>query len=90
VARIFIDGNEHDYDYLSTLSPSLIEAVEVFVRPGTAPIFTAGASPFTDVAETVPERAYSVVADGTPAQGGPVIRQSRDPTCGVVLFWLKH
>jgi hypothetical protein len=90
VARIFIDGKEHDYDYLASLSPSQLEAVEVFVRPGTAPLFTAGASPFVDVAETVPERAYSYDANATPARGGPVIKQYRDPTCGVVLFWLKH
>ncbi|MFL5605922.1 MAG: carboxypeptidase regulatory-like domain-containing protein [Gemmatimonadaceae bacterium] len=90
VARIFIDGKEHDYDYLSTLSPTQIEAVEVFVRPGTAPLFTAGASPFSDIAEQVPERALDAEASDTPARGGPVIRQNRDRTCGVVLFWLKH
>jgi hypothetical protein len=90
VARIFVDGKEQDYDYLGTLSPTQIEAVEVFVRPGTAPLFTMGASPFTDVADMVPARAYDATASDMPARGGPIIRRSRDRTCGVVLFWLKH
>jgi hypothetical protein len=90
VARIFIDGREHDYDYLASLSPSQLEAVEVFVRPGTAPIFTAGDSPFSDIAEQAPVRALDADASDTPARGGPVIRVNRDRTCGVVLFWLKH
>jgi hypothetical protein len=90
VARIFIDGKEHDYDYLASLSPNQIEAVEVFVRPGTAPLFTAGDSPFSDILDQVPERALDREANLTPARGGKVIRQNRDRTCGVVLFWLKH
>jgi hypothetical protein len=90
VARIFIDGLENDYDFLSTLSPAQLEAVEVFVRPGTAPFFTGSASRFKDQVEIVPERAYDRDANNMPARGGPITFRKRDPTCGVILFWLKH
>jgi hypothetical protein len=44
VARLFIDGRENDYDYLASMTPDELEAVEVFTRAGSAPIFTAGRS----------------------------------------------
>jgi hypothetical protein len=46
VARVFIDGRESDYDEALSLTPDRLAAVEVFVRAGTAPIFTAGRSVF--------------------------------------------
>ncbi|MFL5605923.1 MAG: carboxypeptidase regulatory-like domain-containing protein [Gemmatimonadaceae bacterium] len=44
VARLFVDGRENDYDYLTTMSPDQIAIVEVFVHGALAPIFTAGRS----------------------------------------------
>ena len=46
IARLFIDGHENDYDYLTTMSPDQVAIVEVFVHGALAPIFTAGRSIF--------------------------------------------
>jgi hypothetical protein len=44
VARLFVDGRENDYDYLTTMSIDQIAILEVFVHGALAPIFTAGRS----------------------------------------------
>jgi hypothetical protein len=46
VARLFVDGHENDYDYLTTMSPDQIAIVEVFIHGALAPVFTAGRSIF--------------------------------------------
>ena len=45
-ARVFVDGREVDIDYAASIVPSELAAVEVYVRGATAPIFTAGRSPY--------------------------------------------
>jgi len=45
-ARTFVDGREVDTDFVASLSPRDLAAVEVYVRGATAPIFTAGRSPY--------------------------------------------
>ena len=46
VARLFVDGHEQDYDYIQSMSPDELAAVEVYVRAGVAPLFTTGHSLF--------------------------------------------
>jgi hypothetical protein len=46
IARVFVDGHEEDYDYLTAMHPEEVGAVEVFVRAGVAPLFTSGHSIF--------------------------------------------
>ncbi|MDQ6633990.1 MAG: carboxypeptidase-like regulatory domain-containing protein [Gemmatimonadota bacterium] len=46
VARLFVDGHENDYDFLTTMNLDQIAIVEVFVHGALAPIFTAGRSIF--------------------------------------------
>ena len=45
-ARTFVDGREVDTEYVASMSPGELAAMEVFVRGSTAPIFTAGRSPY--------------------------------------------
>lgn len=45
-ARTFVDGREVDTDYVAAMSPGELAAMEVYVRGSTAPIFTAGRSPY--------------------------------------------
>lgn len=45
-ARVFVDGREVDIDYAASIVPSELAAVEVYIRGATAPIFTAGRSPY--------------------------------------------
>lgn len=46
VARTFVDGREVDTDYVASITPGELAALEVYVRGTTAPIFTAGRSPY--------------------------------------------
>ena len=46
-ARIFVDERETDGEELMSISKDDVVAVEVFVRPTTAPIFTSGRSRFS-------------------------------------------
>jgi len=46
VARIYVDGHEQDYDYLQSMRPEEVAALEVFVRAAVAPLFTVGHSIF--------------------------------------------
>jgi hypothetical protein len=46
VARTFLDGHEVDSDVVSAVTPSELAAMEVYVHGATAPIFTAGRSPY--------------------------------------------
>ena len=46
VARTFVDGREVDTDFVASLTPGELAALEVYVRGATAPIFTAGRSPY--------------------------------------------
>ena len=46
VARLFLDGQEVDSDVISSLTPGDIAALEVYVHATSAPIFTAGRSPY--------------------------------------------
>lgn len=48
VARVFVDGRETTYDVLGSYAARDIAGVEVYVRAGTAPLFTTGRSPFGD------------------------------------------
>jgi hypothetical protein len=45
-ARTFVDGREVDTDFVASMSPGELAALEVYVRGSTAPIFTAGRSPY--------------------------------------------
>jgi hypothetical protein len=89
IARIFIDGLENDYDFLWTLNPDQVEAVEVFVRPGTAPIFTAGHTHFTNRPVRLPGVEF-LGGPPPPPTPGDASTIPRDETCGMLLFWLKH
>lgn len=48
VARVFVDGREVATEVAASIIPSDLAAMEVYVRGATAPIFTAGRSPYVN------------------------------------------
>ncbi len=44
IARVFMEGRETDYNEIESLAPDQIGAIEIFPRPGMAPLFTRGRS----------------------------------------------